>query len=53
MMVHSDGEDEEDDDEDDDENEEGSDDYEPGMLAVGEFHDGSLIFVRMKLKLVT
>ncbi len=43
MMVHSDGEDEEEDEYDDeDEDEEGSDDYEPGMLAVGKCHDGSL-----------
>ncbi len=60
MMVHSDGEDEEEDedddedeDEDDDEDEEGSDDYEPGMLAVGKCHDGSLRLVRMKIGLVT
>ncbi len=53
MMIDSESGEDEEEDEDDDEDEEGSDDYEPGMLAVGKCHDGSLIFVRMKLELVT
>ncbi len=42
MMIDSESGEDEEEDEDDDEDEEGSDDYEPGMLAVGECHDGSL-----------
>jgi hypothetical protein len=51
MMIDSESGEDEEEDEDDDEDEEGSDDYEPGMLAVGKCHDGSLIFVRMKRRM--
>jgi hypothetical protein len=35
MMIDSGSEEDEDDEEDDDDDDEGSDEYEPGMLAVG------------------